>query len=397
MPINITKHVKIWFSSNPDEFLPLINKQRLIDFRECNSSHEITLVGYKALLSEESQQQLGDFCDTYNINYLDLENIPEYTENMENMIPFQEVCEQTPFREEPDVSFYFFRMIKTPHCFSHYTEKLQQMVDKFFPFLKAPLDKNFVAVGMIEMAKSLLADDSSSGTPASMTAASDILRFHPAIMELGIYSDLDVIHGKYPADIELHESELLLNCLNSSIVIKAGSSTPISFNSDFVAMNKDHPIAIQTRCVMQLSYVYHHQKFGCSLKIYLDQIYNWIKEAYLIETEEEKDILIDSFIRNSDDPEKYRDGLEDLSKDEKVESIINYKINYLATCIVNLFGPQLLEYGIYSSVLMDQTGRDDSSYTHNYLFNAILQTTPFKEILTTESQDSSYRPPKPGA
>lgn len=77
--IDTRKHFKIWFSANPDEWMPIRNQRRLIRHQEHNNDKEnfLQLIGAKRLLSEKSKVDLDNFCRRHKISYLDIdEDLP---------------------------------------------------------------------------------------------------------------------------------------------------------------------------------------------------------------------------------------------------------------------------------------------------------------------------------
>lgn len=67
--------VKIWFSNNPDVFLPEKNQQRLRKLRESHPEHPIIFVVACKLLSENANQELIQFCEELKLNLVDLETL----------------------------------------------------------------------------------------------------------------------------------------------------------------------------------------------------------------------------------------------------------------------------------------------------------------------------------
>ena len=59
--VDTTKHFKIWFSDNPEVFLPQENQLRLIHMRANNPKAEIALIYYAESLSKKAQAQLHSF------------------------------------------------------------------------------------------------------------------------------------------------------------------------------------------------------------------------------------------------------------------------------------------------------------------------------------------------
>ncbi|WP_158307868.1 glycosyltransferase family 88 protein [Legionella drancourtii] len=62
--------VKIWFSNNPDVFLPEKNQQRLRKLRESHPEHPIIFVVACKLLSENANQELIQFCEIVKNSHL---------------------------------------------------------------------------------------------------------------------------------------------------------------------------------------------------------------------------------------------------------------------------------------------------------------------------------------
>lgn len=161
--IDLTKHVKIWFSKknidNTNEYMPLVNRLRLIKHRTTYPNDTITLVVDKSSLSESEKKKLIQFCKDYSLHLLDLADIKEKIEalNIDD-------------------------------------EKKQILLD------------------LLKLAEQETTDP--LGNPA---AASDIIRLICQALELGIYSDMDapLDHGwefyllnNLPNENEIKQSKL---------------------------------------------------------------------------------------------------------------------------------------------------------------------------------------------
>jgi glucosyltransferase Lgt1/2/3 len=68
---NPHRHVKIWFSNNPNYFMNFENQMRLIELREQNFTDEIHLVFDSALLNPSAQERLNSFCTKHRITPID--------------------------------------------------------------------------------------------------------------------------------------------------------------------------------------------------------------------------------------------------------------------------------------------------------------------------------------
>lgn len=73
--IDLTKHLKIWFSTNPDVPLTLINELRLICHHINNPTHELHLLVAKHKLTANSVEKLEQFCKKYRIILHDVNEI----------------------------------------------------------------------------------------------------------------------------------------------------------------------------------------------------------------------------------------------------------------------------------------------------------------------------------
>lgn len=78
---------KIWFSNQPDIFLPIESQQKLIalaanNIKNPDNTFKIRLIYWKKLLNERAINALEAFCNLYAISSLDLDDlIPELEEN----------------------------------------------------------------------------------------------------------------------------------------------------------------------------------------------------------------------------------------------------------------------------------------------------------------------------
>lgn len=70
------QHYKIWFSENPDEFLPKINQNRLEQFRETNPNDSMTLVYSAQMLSLQTLIKLYCFCFVNKIIPRNFDTLP---------------------------------------------------------------------------------------------------------------------------------------------------------------------------------------------------------------------------------------------------------------------------------------------------------------------------------
>jgi len=69
------KHIKIWFSNNPNEFMPKKNIERLIKFRYNNPEDELTIIYNSDLLNQYSLIKLYIFCFIFKFNLKDFKGI----------------------------------------------------------------------------------------------------------------------------------------------------------------------------------------------------------------------------------------------------------------------------------------------------------------------------------
>ena len=65
--LNLSKFCFIWFSTDPNEFLPTLNKVRLIKRRIENPQTALSLIYSKQCLTEAALQDLISFCEKNNI------------------------------------------------------------------------------------------------------------------------------------------------------------------------------------------------------------------------------------------------------------------------------------------------------------------------------------------
>ncbi len=127
LQLDTTRHVKIWFSTDPDLWTSQINQLRLVRHRAWHPYHTIHLFGYNAILSPNAQNELKTFCSRHNIQYHDINDLKPSGDTERQLLVFAN-----------------------------------------------------------KEIRSAIAD-----TGGCMVTASDILRLFDAILDLGIYSDID--------------------------------------------------------------------------------------------------------------------------------------------------------------------------------------------------------------
>lgn len=74
-PLNTRKLYKVWYSTDPDVFLPLINQVRFIRMREDNPKAQITFIYSARCLNQSALQKLIIFCDKFNINPVNFDEL----------------------------------------------------------------------------------------------------------------------------------------------------------------------------------------------------------------------------------------------------------------------------------------------------------------------------------
>ena len=75
--INMQKHYKIWFSNNKDDFMPFINRQRLMRMRVANPGIDLSLIYSSSLISEVEERKLKKFCENNRIKAVDFDKSKE--------------------------------------------------------------------------------------------------------------------------------------------------------------------------------------------------------------------------------------------------------------------------------------------------------------------------------
>lgn len=73
--LDLHKHVRIWFSTNPDVFLNQENQLRLVRFRAQNPTDSISLIYAKQLLSDSAHSELLAFCSKHAIKPIELSSL----------------------------------------------------------------------------------------------------------------------------------------------------------------------------------------------------------------------------------------------------------------------------------------------------------------------------------
>ncbi len=73
--IDLMRHCKIWFTSNPGEFMPMLNQLRLIRMRALNPDIKLSLIYARELLSPEAQAKMVAFTQAHGIDLVDLRSI----------------------------------------------------------------------------------------------------------------------------------------------------------------------------------------------------------------------------------------------------------------------------------------------------------------------------------
>ncbi len=87
---NPHKHVKIWFSKNPDVFLTMTNQLRLIYMRQKNPKSDISLIYDRRLLNSNALKQFETFCFTHQIQPIDAYTFEAKTEEEKTLISLYE-------------------------------------------------------------------------------------------------------------------------------------------------------------------------------------------------------------------------------------------------------------------------------------------------------------------
>lgn len=167
------KHYKIWFSSNPKEFLSVENRIRLIRFRLENPRAKISLVYSSKILSQEAQSELQVFFQKLSILSVDFD-------------------------------------------------------DEMPALLDHDYDKILYQIAQAEIAHAL-----AEGGGGNLAAASDCIRLLPGLIEkCGIYSDLDVeiCFDKLPEVIDL-KSFVVFPCI---VELEGNDIGNMSFNNEFL-------------------------------------------------------------------------------------------------------------------------------------------------------------------
>ncbi|MDX1916533.1 MAG: glycosyltransferase family 88 protein [Rickettsiaceae bacterium] len=72
---NLNSMYLIWFSKDPDLFLPPVNQLRLVGMRAKNPAKQISLLYSSSLLSQTGIEEMQQFCAKHNIRPIDFEEI----------------------------------------------------------------------------------------------------------------------------------------------------------------------------------------------------------------------------------------------------------------------------------------------------------------------------------
>ena len=70
--IRLDRHFKVWFSTQPEVFLPKVNQMRLALMRELNPNIVLQLIHCKDLLNDSAKTELAHFCREFDILCIDL-------------------------------------------------------------------------------------------------------------------------------------------------------------------------------------------------------------------------------------------------------------------------------------------------------------------------------------
>lgn len=183
--IDTTKHFKIWFSKNSDEWMPIANRLRLIRHRQRHPDHTIYLVGADRFLSEEAIKKRNAFCQEHQITYLDIDNdLP--------------------------------RLIKEGN--DKDVKLLQLANDQLDAFFKV--------------------DRENLPLQGNLAAASDALRWVSALLDRGIYSDLDT-------EIDFQN---VPKCIDKELLLVLDKCWDgIDLNNNFIATSGNHPLVEKIR------------------------------------------------------------------------------------------------------------------------------------------------------
>jgi hypothetical protein len=74
-PLNTRKLYKVWYSTDPDVFLPLINQIRFIRMREDNPKAQITFIYSARCLNQNALRKLIIFCEKFSINPVNFDEL----------------------------------------------------------------------------------------------------------------------------------------------------------------------------------------------------------------------------------------------------------------------------------------------------------------------------------
>jgi hypothetical protein len=72
---DLTRYYKIWFSSNPDQFLGIEDKLRFIRMREDNPREKLHFIFSRVYLTPKAHEDLNKFCTQYKINPIAFEDL----------------------------------------------------------------------------------------------------------------------------------------------------------------------------------------------------------------------------------------------------------------------------------------------------------------------------------
>lgn len=187
--VDLSRHVKIWFSKDRSSFMNAENQLRLVKFRHDNPDATLTLIYASTLLNDTAVGQLKSFCDRHKFRALDFST-------------------ELNIKISPSTS-------------------------------PTNIDRK-----LYEIAKTELAAVSHHNT-GNLAAASDIIRLLNCVRELGIYTDCDVkvsLAKNAPTTIEV-QSPLVFN-ISHSVIHPAHFSLllnplqAISLNNDMLCWGK---------------------------------------------------------------------------------------------------------------------------------------------------------------
>ena len=67
--------IKIWFSKNPDIFLPMVNQIRFINFILDHPGSSFHFIYKDSILSREAKSELLDFCEKFGVTEINFDDV----------------------------------------------------------------------------------------------------------------------------------------------------------------------------------------------------------------------------------------------------------------------------------------------------------------------------------